>query len=117
MGCTPSLDNGADTFLSDYMVPHPHKTLMFSMLLFNAPLALPSLHRRRVFPRQWETYADRMYHQFTAAKKYGKVMMIKCSYDIHWLKSELKLPYNRAYSTLNCKWGGHEAQIFMFYLV
>jgi hypothetical protein len=42
------------TFLSDYMVPHPHKTLMFSVLLFYIPLALPSLHRRTVFPRQWE---------------------------------------------------------------
>jgi hypothetical protein len=79
---------------------------MFNMLLFYSPLALSSLHRRTVLPKQWETHADRMYHQFTAVKKHGKVMMIKCSYDIHWLKSELKLSYNRAYSIINCRGRG-----------
>jgi hypothetical protein len=87
------------------------------MLLFYAPLALPSLHPR-TFPRQWETHADRMYHPFTAVKKYGKVMMSKCSYDIHWLKSELKLSYNRAYSIINCRGGGgmrHKSSCFIWF--
>jgi hypothetical protein len=87
------------------------------MSLFYAPLALPSLHWRTVFPREWETHADRMHHQFTAVKQYAKVMMIKCSYDIHWLKSELKLSYNMAYSIINCKGGGirHKSSCFIWF--
>jgi hypothetical protein len=37
-------------------------------------------------------------------------MMIKCSYDIHWLKSEFKLSYDRAYSIINMR---HKSSCFI----